>query len=426
MRILTIVSDLGRGGTQQVAFNYAVGFKKAGHESGIFAYSNGGFREEHLFDEGIIIFKSNNRHDEILIAIEKIKKWFPDYIHIHRDGFYCNTTNLIIKSLRDSVKLIVETNVFARVDYSESSKLIDIHFQLSKWCLWKWKYLSSNLDPKPLGVIVPNSLIVDNFYKVDKESVLLFKEKFSIPASSFVFGRVGQPIESKWSRIVFDSFKVFAESNKNAYLVLVGCPEVYIQYVKTFDSSIFSRIVLIPFLENLSELRICFSCMDTFLHASSIGESFGMVLAEAQLCECPIITLSTPYKDNSQVEVVGPGGIVVFSKSEMLFAMNELYTNVKLRNTISLNGKNNIIENYSNDAVVKNILSIYSIYEISTSRQDLEKKLIESRFTITVPENYINNEVKNLPFFKKLFVKIILKIIYNPIIYKSYLIKKNV
>ena len=46
--------------------------------------------------------------------------------------------------------------------------------------------------------------------------------------------------------------------------------------------------------------------MDGFLHVSRIGESFGMVLCEAMLCGVPVVTLSTPLKDNSQLEVVGP------------------------------------------------------------------------------------------------------------------------
>ena len=50
----------------------------------------------------------------------------------------------------------------------------------------------------------------------------------------------------------------------------------------------------IAFLKDDKELSNCYSAIDIFVHAANQGESFGMVLAEAQLCQTPIITLSTP------------------------------------------------------------------------------------------------------------------------------------
>lgn len=46
---------------------------------------------------------------------------------------------------------------------------------------------------------------------------------------------------------------------------------------------------------------------DVFASASSIGESFGLAIAEAMALGIPIVTSSTPWTDNAQVEVVDNG-----------------------------------------------------------------------------------------------------------------------
>jgi hypothetical protein len=46
---------------------------------------------------------------------------------------------------------------------------------------------------------------------------------------------------------------------------------------------------------------------DVFASTSSIGESFGLAIAEAMAFGVPVVTSSTPWTDNAQVEVVDNG-----------------------------------------------------------------------------------------------------------------------
>ena len=48
MRVLTVVGDLGPGGTQRVAQNYTVGYKQAGCEAAVLAITAGGPRVREL------------------------------------------------------------------------------------------------------------------------------------------------------------------------------------------------------------------------------------------------------------------------------------------------------------------------------------------------------------------------------------------
>ena len=65
-----------------------------------------------------------------------------------------------------------------------------------------------------------------------------------------------------------------------------------------------------------------------------------MVLCEAMLCGVPVVTLSTPLKDNSQLEVVGhgKGGLVALTPEALPEAMVALIGDADLRAGVSVGG----------------------------------------------------------------------------------------
>ena len=77
--------------------------------------------------------------------------------------------------------------------------------------------------------------------------------------------------------------------------------------------------------------------INIFLHISKIGESFGYVIAESLLCETPVVTLNTPWADNSQSELVGnrKGGFTIFQKKNFIKAVQMLINDEKLRLSFS-------------------------------------------------------------------------------------------
>lgn len=91
-----------------------------------------------------------------------------------------------------------------------------------------------------------------------------------------------------------------------------------------------------------------------------IGESFGIVLAEAILCGLPVVTLQTPYADNSQAEVVGHniGGLVANRYTGVYEAVTLLLENRQLRNLLVAQGQKSIKERFSLDSVIDKFLCI--------------------------------------------------------------------
>jgi hypothetical protein len=107
--------------------------------------------------------------------------------------------------------------------------------------------------------------------------------------------------------------------------------------------------VLIDRLEGDAELVAAYSAMDVFGHAAAQGESFGYVLTEAMLCEVPVVTLSTPWGDNAQVEVVGHGvgGLVAANSRAFRQLMDRLVMDPDLRAALGAQGRSKVHRQYA-------------------------------------------------------------------------------
>src|SRR4051812_39460016 len=126
MRILTVVHDLGRGGTQRAAQNFAISYRRLGYESGVLAINTSGSREAALDDCDVRVFNANGNPE----TCEKLADTFePDLIHIHRPGRENTLETQLLRRLRKPNRRVLETNIFARVDYSYGADLIDVHLQ---------------------------------------------------------------------------------------------------------------------------------------------------------------------------------------------------------------------------------------------------------------------------------------------------------
>ena len=89
------------------------------------------------------------------------------------------------------------------------------------------------------------------------------------------------------------------------------------------------------------------------IHASNFGESYGYTLAEGMQAGLPIVTLSTPWGDSGQIQLVehNGNGFVCCSVHGMTEAMLEICRNHDLRKRMSVLARTRIaqISNRSRD-----------------------------------------------------------------------------
>jgi len=325
MRILSIGASLGRGGTERAMETFSLGFQRLGHAVAVLAWQDGGLRQARLEKNGIDVFIGGA---DLPRALDAAEAFNPDLIHIHRVGVASAVETAMLRRLRTPNRRVIETNVFGRVDTSEASRYIDVHMHLSRWCLWRWHRWLRWRDVSQVGVVVPNPVDPNSFRRVDKDRRLQFRSRLGIGEHDFVCGRVGQPNAANWHPILFEAFASLARRAAQTRLLLVGLPDTLRRHVERLPRHVRRLIVELPLTDEDGTLADVYSSLDCFVHAACFGESFGYVLTESMLCECPVVTASTPHVNNSQVEVVGhlKGGIVSASLDGVPNALCRMHT----------------------------------------------------------------------------------------------------
>lgn len=375
MKVLTVVVDLGIGGTQRVAQNLTMGVQRAGVSVAVLAHRGRGSRERFYRESSVPVFapsedgQSNAHIDEAL-------RWRPDIVHIHRTGYPNDRETQMLRAFRNQGARVIETNVFARYDSTEARHLIDVHCLLSRWCWMKWSMWRSARDDSAV-TILPNAVDVSRFGPIEAAERQATRAALDVPFGRFLFGRIGQPISSKWSPKILSVFEETLALGNDIGLLLVGAPTGYADLVARLSPSVRECIVMLDPIDDDARLCSLFCAMDAFLHMADIGESFGMVLCEAMLCGTPVITLSTPLKDNSQLEVVGHerGGLVARDLTGVVEAMMRIQTDHSLRARVREGGATWVADRFGVDFVVSKAVRIYEAVMASADTADLQRRL---------------------------------------------------
>jgi len=374
MRILSIGARLGRGGTERAVESFSVEYQRLGHEVAVLAWQEGGVRQATLERAGIEVFVGGENLGRALAAADAFK---PDLLHIHRVGVAMEAEAALLRRLQRRDRRVIETNVFGRVDRSDEADHIDVHMLLSRWCLWRWQRWSRDRRHPSIGVVVPNPVDVRRFAPVDIDRRLAVRERLGIPHDAFVCGRVGQASPVKWHRSMFRAFTELAQEDRNAHLVVVGLPPSFERCIRMLPASVRRRVRNLPLVDSDDALSELYSSLDCFLHAAAVGESFGYVLAEAMLCECPVVCASTPHVDNSQPEVVGHlvGGVVTASMSDLASGLRQFRYDSALRERLRQGLREHVVSRFDATNVTALAARVGQLALDCDSRADLQRRI---------------------------------------------------
>lgn len=409
MKILTITYSIGPGGTERATVNFASSYQHVGCDSRIWILGNGDDRKNTLENYGVLMYFDNVQGHEI--NKESLILWRPDIIHIHHFDKYIYNILLPFKDLGIS---IVETNVFSRPKFNEEYKIVDVSFQLAYWGFWKYHKLMRFKKNYPINLHLPNLVIGEHFSAEFPNGRYNLRKRLNLPENAFIAARVGQSHPSKWDRRIFDVIGSIVAKNVCIYFVFVGLPDKLKSELDSLDPDMRNKIYLIDYIEGDIALTEFYKSIDVFIHISKIGESFGYVLAESLLCNCPVVTLSTPFKDNAQFEVVchGVGGYCAISINQFTDFLIGIYSGeLKMHNKY----KSSLIESrFSENALMHPLLDIFS-YLINNRKQELYK--ISLKTFVKANENL----KKQLELYKSnaLFIRGMLELYHLPLIFKT-------
>ena len=420
LRILTVVSSLGPGGTERAAENYTLGYAASGVPVAVLAGA-GGSRADTLTRAGIPVFLTGPDRKGYDAALRAALDWNPNIVHIHRHRASPEST-AILKQLQTPQRRVLETNVFSRFDASPSGTMIDVSLQLSRWCLWRWQHWRSGSPGDTVGTVIPYSVDSRAFFPSSEKERAEMREQVGIPANAFVFGRVGQPYDGKWSLATLRAFAKIAPRAPDAFLLLAEAPPSFAKPIAALPDAIRRRILCRPFITGDENLRRFYGVMDVFLHTATIGESFGYVLCEAMLCGIPIITLSRPSRDNSQPEVVGhmQGGLVAARETFLPQAMLQLIEQPALRRQLSCSAPEWVRSRFDLPLVARNLIRVAEIALACNNRRQIAERLQAEGFITQCNDEEIHTQLRDAIGTPSPLELFLMRVEHVPQIYRTY------
>jgi glycosyltransferase involved in cell wall biosynthesis len=329
MRIIIFINSLSLGGTEKAACRWARGLQERGHEISVISLQDGPRQAElERYKIPLRIIPASPK--AIANALAEIS---PDIIHAHAPGFP-HVGDVLGGALKPSPQKIpvVQTNIFGKLQHPLEDEWTDFRLFIS-WtsCVQAARRSFRKLDE---SFFRRHSVAVYPLDPLDVSpgaDVAAFRERLGIGADEVLFGRLSRPEPNKWTPLALEAFRRAARRNSKIKLLLREPPPAVAAALRQSPDA--GRFIILPATSDAGELRRTLSALDVVLHTSSIGESFGYGIAEPMNLGKPVITHSTPWSDQAQIELVRPGecGFVAGTSAAMAEAMLRLADDAGLR-----------------------------------------------------------------------------------------------
>jgi glycosyltransferase involved in cell wall biosynthesis len=155
--------------------------------------------------------------------------------------------------------------------------------------------------------------------------------------------RIFSPIQLQAYKNIEDEF---------THMIVLNGSKLYREQAKQLN------IKHITFLDYADEVSSFLNTLDIYTHGRKDGETYGMVLAEAMLHKLPCISHSSPNY-NAMKMTIGRGGVVVDNVDQYTMILNQWIENDAMRNLHAFDGQRYALANYSYEAVIPKIESVW-------------------------------------------------------------------
>jgi glycosyltransferase involved in cell wall biosynthesis len=296
--VAMVAGTLGLGGTEKGMVTHALRLDRTRFSPKVIALYEEGPRRADLEAGGVEVGCAQGNLERLIELLDG-----ADLVHVFRHGGH---DPLLPEACRQTgVRILVESNIFGAVDRSPDESLIACHLFLSLMCLRRYREWVGS--PEPFGERHRVSYLpVD----ADRLRTLAPDTRTAKLALGFdpdrpLVGRLGRAADLKWRDLLIDM----------APHLIDLVPDVQILYVGMTPSkqrragrlALLEQIRAHPAVADEERLAGLYRACDVVINGAVIGESQGVALAEAMALEVPVVTCSTPWADNAQVEMVDHG-----------------------------------------------------------------------------------------------------------------------
>jgi glycosyltransferase involved in cell wall biosynthesis len=295
--VVHLVHELGEGGTAKGAVTHAQAHDPGRVIPRLVEILSGGKRIQALRDAGFSAESANNDERRLTELIRG-----ADVVHVHRPG---TTEPMIVRAVRSAgVPALIETNIFGQYDPSPDERAFACHLFISEMCALRYRPLSADPDfhARHRVSYIPidaDGIVASAAAREDARRVL------GLDPARPVIARVGRADDRKWSPIVIDMLPRLLELVPGVQFAVTGLTPALRRRVRRLGVE--GSVVDLSGSVDEAMLMTYHAAADVYVTASSIGESFGVSIAEAAALGIPTVTNSTPWVDNAQVETVEHG-----------------------------------------------------------------------------------------------------------------------
>jgi glycosyltransferase involved in cell wall biosynthesis len=393
-----VLAEAGLGGTGKAATIYAAELVSRGYE--VDYLSAEGPRSAFLKSRGVRPLDPGKSDTDLYNYITRYR---PQVIHQHVPGY--PTDNRLYRVLRhfypNERPKVIETNVFGRLEDPEGEDLIDFRLFVSMASAVQAFRRARIKDPCTLldrHTVLYNPVLPSR--DIEPSARSQFREQLRVSDNEILAVRVGRP-GHKWSSWECNAYALAKRHAPQVRLLLMEPPQWLTRQVEQGEFG--NGIIVHKETSDFEWLETLYAASDVMIHASDWGESFGCTIAEGMAAGLPVITRSTPWGDNAQVELVKheETGFVCWSVSEMARRLIELSESASLRRKMHAAGKKRIaklgnVENETDvlEEVIKHLLYDHSLLKVAVRNQ----KLLEYGRDFRTFETAARKSFPNHPF----------------------------
>jgi glycosyltransferase involved in cell wall biosynthesis len=200
---------------------------------------------------------------------------------------------------------MVDGNMFGAVDRSSDEPVFACHLFVSQMCFLRYRDrvgAPPGFDHRHRVGYLPIDAARLRSLACDRQAA---KAALGFAPDTPVVGRFGRATDLKWRDLLIDMAPRLIELVPRVQLLYVGMtPSIQ---RRAGRRNVLEHVRAHPVVANEATLARLYSACDVVVNASAIGESLGLAAAEAMALGVPVVTCSTPWADNAQVEIVDHG-----------------------------------------------------------------------------------------------------------------------
>jgi glycosyltransferase involved in cell wall biosynthesis len=368
MKVLLVVTGMSMGGAEKVVADLADAFVSGGDEVRL-VYLKGPLQVRPRRPEVELTCLGMDSMKGMLSGFFRFRKilgeFKPDIVHSH---MYHATMLARLMRLFVRVPCMISTMHSAL----DGGRLRPVAYRLTDWLT----DLSTNVSCEAVDVFVAsravradrmiaihNGIAVDKF-RASQEARKKIREAFSVADDCRLLvaaGRLG------WSKDYPNMFNALARlpADLNYKLLIAGGGSLRASLEEMVDDlGLSARVKFLGIRDDIADLM---SAADVFV-LSSVGEGFGLVVAEAMACECVVVAT-----DSGGVrEVLGNAGFLVPSQDpDALATAIVAATSLSKPEAVELGraARRRVVETYSFDVAVEKWRDLYGRFIAGDSRR---------------------------------------------------------